>query len=399
MSTLVLTYRPVALLRHGYDLRVAHLCRQIEGEKHLVVVPLMPTEQRPPDIDAASIFGSVETLEVDLRNSRAPLRHLRLSESHYLQRAFPAAFAQASQRVHELLRRTRATRVIAFGSSLAELVRAVDPPHVLLDVCDSICLTVRRQLELPDRRVGFSKRLRERLHLRRWADVEGSLPGWFGQVTTINDADTQEVLRLHGTSASNVHTVPNGVGDRFLLPLGEPAADRGVAFWGNLRFPPNAEAIRYFFRDIYVPHLKARGVRLRVIGDSAPAWLLDAAASDPQIEVLGFVDDLPAALQPYPVMVNPMLIGSGMKNKVLEAFGLGLVVVSTHLGIESVPQAVAGTHHLVADKPAEFAAAVLQILDDDALKQRLRTRANELLHQHYRWEVIGRRWRELIEAS
>ena len=254
-------------------------------------------------------------------------------------------------------------------------------------------------MALNDRNVGWRQRLRERMQLLRCAPVEGGLPRWFEQVTTINEADTREVLRLHGADAGNVHTIPNGVGERFLAPLADPQTCRGVAFWGNLSFLPNAEALRHFVHAIYQPHLRSRGVRLRVIGDSAPAWLLDAAQHDAQIEVLGLVDDLVAAVRPYPVMVNPMLSGSGMKNKVLEAFGLGLAVVSTPLGIESISQAVSGEHHLAADTPQRFAESVLRLLDDESLRQRLRMRANTLLHGHYRWDIIGHRWRELIAAA
>lgn len=399
MTTLVLTYRPVALWRHGYDLRVAQLCRQIDGDTHLLIVPLSTPEQRLPDIDTASIFSSAGTLEAELRHSTRWLRHARLTEKNYLRQAFPRAFHEAAKTVRATIARTRARRVIVFGSALAELARAAEAPHVLLDVCDSICLTISRQMEGLERRESMLKRLRQRVHLIRWAGVEGALPGWFGQVTTINDADTQEILRLHRRPAANVHTVPNGVGEPFLKPLFDMPTVRGVAFWGNLRFPPNAEALRYFVQSVYAKYLKAHSVRLRIIGEGAPAWLVDAARDDPNIEVMGFVDDLVEALQPFPVMVNPMLLGSGMKNKVLEAFGLGLVVVSTELGIESVPQAAAGTHHLVANDASTFASTVLRVLDDEPLRRRLRKQANALLHEHYRWDVIGRRWRELIEAS
>lgn len=399
MSSLILSCRPISLLRNGYDLRVAQLCRQIKGTKHLVVVPLMPPETRPATIDMAAIFDSVETLDVDLRDVRSWRRHFRLSHVHYLRRAFPSAFDAATSRLHQIVSQTGVSQVVVFGSLLAELAREIDTRHILLDVCDSTYLTLRRELEFAPRPRRWSQRMEQRLGLRRWAAVEGALPGWFSQITTINDADSREILRLHGAPARNVHTIPNGVDERFLLPLtGAPQA-RGVAFWGNLQFPPNAQALHHFVHAIHQPYLRQRGVKLCVAGDDAPTWLLDAARVDPQIELLGFVEDLAEAVRRYPVMVNPMLIGSGMKNKVLEAFGLGLVVVTTTLGIESVPHAASNVHYLGADAPDKFADAIFRLLDDGALRERLRAEANTLLHQHYRWEVIGRRWRQLLSAA
>ena len=116
MKTLVVTNRPVTLQRHGYDLRVANLCRQIDGEKYLVIVPRWAPETRSTDIDTAAIFNGVETLDIDLRQPLDWRRHLRLSNVHYLQRGFPQAFRVGVSRLQALLADTGASRVVVFGS-------------------------------------------------------------------------------------------------------------------------------------------------------------------------------------------------------------------------------------------------------------------------------------------
>ena len=153
----------------------------------------------------------------------------------------------------------------------------------------------------------------------------------FNVVSTVGDVDTAEILRL-SDDRENVHTVPNGVEERYLAPMPHPGTERGVMFWGNLEFAPNADAMSYFVRQVWQPRLRAAGVRLRVIGVGAPDWLVELAGRESLLELSGFVSDLPAAVAAYPVMVNPMLTGSGLKNKVLEAFGLGAPVVSAPMG-------------------------------------------------------------------
>jgi glycosyltransferase involved in cell wall biosynthesis len=98
----------------------------------------------------------------------------------------------------------------------------------------------------------------------------------------------------------------------------------------------------------------------------------------------------------YPVMVNPMRIGSGMKNKVLEAFGIGLAVVSTRLGMESVPEARDGEHYLEAEDAAAFARQVLAAIDAQPGLEVLRQRAQQLVRERYLWSAVGRRWRQLL---
>src|SRR5690606_36233043 len=151
--------------------------------------------------------------------------------------------------------------------------------------------------------------------------------------------------------------------------------------------------------EVYAQHLRRHDVEVAVIGDKAPGWLHAMAEHDPHIRILGFVDDLAAAVREYPVMVNPMRIGSGMKNKVLEAFGLGLVVVSTRLGMESVPEACHGEHCMIADEPDAFASAVLAALAAPHEAQPMRERAHRLVHERYRWEAVSERLVALMERS
>jgi glycosyltransferase involved in cell wall biosynthesis len=196
---------------------------------------------------------------------------------------------------------------------------------------------------------------------------------------------------------SKVLTVPNGVDAAFLDPLPEPSRRRGVAFWGNLAFGPNDEALRLFLNDVYRPTLRPAGVEFCIIGPNAPHWLTDFAADDTCVVLLGYVPDLRASVTRYPVMVNPMRTGSGLKNKVLEAFALGLAVVSTPLGVEALPEVRDGIHVLEAEDGRSFGHAVLDLLENEQRRLALRAESNSLVHNHYRWEVIGAAWQALFE--
>lgn len=176
-------------------------------------------------------------------------------------------------------------------------------------------------------------------------------------------------------SAGNVVTIPNGVDEAFLggmLPAGQR---RGVEFWGNLDF----------------------GVQVRIIGAHAPDWLVRMAAVDDQIELLGFVPDLrAAALTGFPVAVNAMRTGSGLKNKVAEAFAQGLAVVTTTRGVEALAPVRDGTHVRVEDDAAGFARAVLDLLSDVEEPERMRSAVHAVLEKAYTWPVIAASWRALF---
>ena len=296
------------------------------------------------------------------------------------------------------MRQRRITHVVVFGGNLAELADTLHHPRVIVDICDSVSLTARREIEGSAERPTMSRRWKARLDLHRSMATEASLPHRFSHVTSVGPPDTYEIQRLAGP-VSNVLTVPNGVDDAFLGPLPEPARHRAVAFWGNLAFGPNLEALRFFVHEVYRPVLRPAGVEFCIFGPNAPRWLNQQAEEDAGILLPGFVRDLRAGVKHYPVMVNPMRTGSGLKNKVLEAFGLGLAVVSTPLGMEALPPAQDGVHFIAAEDGASFGSAILGLLEDEPRRLAIRRAAHGLLHEHYRWEIVGSTWRTLFRED
>jgi len=118
-------------------------------------------------------------------------------------------------------------------------------------------------------------------------------------------------------------------------------------------------------------------------------WLQDEAQRDHGIRLTGFVDNIHSVLAEYPIMVNSMRIGSGLKNKVLEAFAMGLAVVSTGLGIEAISTAREGVDHIRADEPANIASAIKLLIENERLRLSMIKSARKLVLEHYTWNKVA----------
>jgi len=94
------------------------------------------------------------------------------------------------------------------------------------------------------------------------------------------------------------------------------------------------------------------------------------------IELRGFVEDVREPLGRYAVFVCPILSGSGMRVKLLEAFSSGIPVVSTRLGAEGLSEKD-GDICALADEPDEFAAKIVELFGDHQKAQTLACRARE----------------------
>ena len=127
-------------------------------------------------------------------------------------------------------------------------------------------------------------------------------------------------------------------------------------------------------------------VRLIIAGGDPPASIR-RLAGDPRIEVTGYLPDLRPAIAQAQIAVCPLPYAVGMQYKVLEAMALGTPVVASIPAAAGL-QAIAGRDLLVADEPANFAAAVLGLLEDQTQWRSLAARGIAYITTHHHCEVI-----------
>ncbi len=111
---------------------------------------------------------------------------------------------------------------------------------------------------------------------------------------------------------------------------------QSVSFIGSLDWMPNIEGLNWFLDQVW-PHLVSIFPRLKleVAGRNCPDWL--KAMKLKNVEIVGEVNDSTAFLLKHPIMVVPLLSGSGMRAKIVEAMALGRIVITTPLGLEGIP--------------------------------------------------------------
>ncbi len=136
-----------------------------------------------------------------------------------------------------------------------------------------------------------------------------------------------------------------------------------MLFLGSWRHDPNRVAVDWFVRQV-LPHVLAQepGAQLVIVGSDPPPEHTYADHAD-HMRMLGYVEDVRDPLSQYALFVCPILSGSGVRVKLLEAFAAGIPVVSTKVGAEGLATKD-GEFCALADDPAEFAAHVIALLRD-----------------------------------
>lgn len=198
------------------------------------------------------------------------------------------------------------------------------------------------------------------------------------------------VLLGMGVTARIV-VVPNGADPDYFVPATTLTADaREVVFVGTLDYDPCEKGVWYFCTEI-LPLLRQHiaDIRFVVVGRNPSSRLRMRAALDRNIVITGRVADVRPHVQKAGVFVVPLLSGSGTRLKIVEALAMGVPVVSTTIGAEGI-DGRDGVHFRIADTPAAFARAVLEILGNPQMAQSLRLAGRDLVQERYSWQSACR---------
>jgi glycosyltransferase involved in cell wall biosynthesis len=223
--------------------------------------------------------------------------------------------------------------------------------HRHLDFTDSLALNMRTRAAAHrgPARVVFS--LESRLMLA----YEARMAALADTCSVVSEADRC----MPGLGRAAV--IPNGA-DVETFPFVAPGERAPVlVFFGNLGYFHNIKPAKFLAEEV-LPLVRERRPEtvLRLVG-ARPASAVRRLAELDGVELAADVPEMAAELNKAALAVLPSFSGSGIKNKVLEAFCAGLPVVANRLGVQGVDGAVGGEHYLAAETAEEIAAAAVEM--------------------------------------
>lgn len=143
---------------------------------------------------------------------------------------------------------------------------------------------------------------------------------------------------------------------------------------------PNVHGLRWFIDQIW-PDLRAArpALTLDVAGAVAAAFPAGGPAG---VVFHGLVDDLAPLYDRAGVVISPLLHGSGLKVKLIEALARGKAIVATAVTLQGVEE-IAGQAVARADDAPAFLAAILRLVDSDQERGALAERALTTARVHF----------------
>ncbi|MCH8554573.1 MAG: glycosyltransferase family 4 protein [Schleiferiaceae bacterium] len=187
-------------------------------------------------------------------------------------------------------------------------------------------------------------------------------------------------LKEKQLSCKPVHVLPFGVTPTAYQPNPLNNTHR-INFLGSMDWLPNQMGLQWFLDNVWsivqqeLPHLA-----LHIAGKNT--HLFTPTQHYPNVVFEGTVPDAKQFLRTGNIFIVPILTGSGVRIKMLEAMATGCCVVSTSIGAEGII-GENGKHYEIADTPEAFAATLIDLVTHPEKQQLLSKNARTLVDEQY----------------
>lgn len=155
-----------------------------------------------------------------------------------------------------------------------------------------------------------------------------------------------------------------------------------LLFAGGLSYEPNRQALENIITHL-IPALRqhAFGFRIIVCGNGSSRHAFDAS-SFPEIIMAGEVEDLEVYLRCADLFINPVLVGSGVQTKNLEALANSLPIACTAFAARGLPSYL--KPHVIVSPDNDWKQMANNIIDAPSPGAPM----PPAFYQEYHWEHI-----------
>lgn len=376
-GTLAMNSITCGLLAAGCEVRVLSMC----SDKHPVLEERMTDEYRE-----ATRFEAVH-MDLGIHPLEAGVAWL-CGDSYHVKRFVSKAFAA---RLAEVLREEEFDVVHVesiFLSPYVPLIRKHSRAAVMLRA-HNVENQIWRQISVGERnplKRGYLKHLSLTLRAYEHEHVND-----YDGIVCITENDAA-YFRAAGCRKPVV-SIPFGITPN--VPDNVAEEPGSLFHLGSMDWLPNQEGVKWFIDSAWpLIHARMPQLTLYLAGRKMSESLMRLEMEG--VKVVGEVADATYFIASKQINVVPLISGSGIRVKIIEAMSLGKTVISTAIGAQGIG-CTDGEHLLIADTPEEFAAQIQRCVDDPAFCRQIGRNAYNFILEAYSTETLTRRLLDFYE--
>lgn len=173
------------------------------------------------------------------------------------------------------------------------------------------------------------------------------------------------------------------------------ANKKDILFFGAMSRLENSLSAIWFIEKV-MPLLEDENLRFVILGGNPPEELTSLESD--RIHVTGFVDLIEPYFQESICFVAPLVLGAGIKVKILEALSSGIPVLTNEIGIEGIPACPQKDFHYCRE-PEEYASVIRRILKGEIDVEEISKNAKEFMKINFSPQRSFDKYKDLLIKS
>jgi sugar transferase (PEP-CTERM/EpsH1 system associated) len=268
----------------------------------------------------------------------------------------------------------------------SEYVRNIKHIPKTLDYMDALSAGMERRIENASPLLKWLFRI-ESTRLKQY---EHHIYKKFDFATVISASDRNLIFHYKN---QDIVILPNGIDKSYFVPQ-QREKNFELLFTGNMSYPPNVQSAIYLVEKI-MPLVwnDLPNCRLLISGANPVSKIKNLASS--LVTIRPWIDDIRTSYAESLVFIAPMLIGSGMQNKLLEAMSMKMPCITSELANRALG-AVSGEAILVGKNEKEYANFIHELIKNPARANDVAEKGHSFVTQSFDWSKSNQQLLNLI---
>lgn len=212
----------------------------------------------------------------------------------------------------------------------------------------------RSQISLTSKML--TRKIANRIEAKRFRWVEKRLYDYFDAFWFVSSDDERAFSSTHPKPCYYLPYPVSSVSDK----ISSGKNSKSILYVGDLSLDNNLSSLKWFISEVFpIVRLSESDAELEIIGRISEVEKKKLENS--HIHILGYVDSLEKYYDESAMVIAPVLVGAGVKVKVIDSLAKGQIIATTSKGIEGT-ELVNGKHLFVSDDPQEQANFCINVL-------------------------------------
>lgn len=172
--------------------------------------------------------------------------------------------------------------------------------------------------------------------------------------------------------------------------------NKKLLFFGAMDRKENYESCIWFIDNVLKKLLEIDNqFTFYIVGSKPPKKLLEYQSEN--VIVTGFVESVDQYFLDCMCMVAPLVMGAGIKVKILEGMSSGIPILTNDIGIEGIP-AIDGKDYLHCTSPEEYINTIINLANGKYNLSEISRNSAELLRNEFDLEKSFKKYLNIIEG-